>query len=164
MAKITVKFKKDEGAKAPSYAYKGDAGLDIFSNENIILEPMHRAAVRTGIYPEIPKGYVGLIWDKSGLSLKQGLKTMAGVIDSNYRGEIKVVLLNLSSKPFGIERGDKVCQLLVQKVEEAKLVEVSEIKTSERGEKGFGSSGIKAGKSILADAGFVDIKKAVNEN
>ena len=140
---LTIKYKKEPDAKAPSYAFEGDAGLDIYSNEEKILEPMHRTAVKTGLYFEVPKGYAGLVWDKSGLALNHGLRTMAGVLDCNYRGELKVVLVNLSSKLVRIEKGMKVAQLLVQKIENAFLKEVRQLTETERGEKGFGSSGLK---------------------
>lgn len=139
---LTIKYKKEPDAKSPSYAYEGDAGLDLFSNEEKVLLPNHRTKIKTGIYFEIPKSYVGLVWDKGGVSLRQGLHTMAGVLDSNYRGELKVVLVNLSSIPIKIERGTKVAQLLIQKVENAVLKEVSELSETERGQGGFGSSGL----------------------
>lgn len=157
-----VKFKKEPGAKAPNYAYKGDAGLDLFSNENIVIEPMHRAAIKTGIYLEIPEGYVGVIWSKSGLSLRQGLNMIAGIIDSNYRGEIKLAMVNLSSKLIRIEKGDKLAQMLIQRFEEVKLKEMETLSPSVRGEKGFGSSGIRAGKTINnPSTGLGKIKEAV---
>jgi len=143
----TINFKKDFGAKTPCYAYEGDAGLDIFANEEKVILPNHRARIKTGLYLELPRGYVGLIWDKSGLAFLNGVHTMSGVIDSNYRGEIQVVLVNLSSKLIKIEKGMKIAQLLVQKVENVTLKETSKLKESERGEKGFGSSGVRT-KSI----------------
>jgi len=159
-----VRFKKERGAKAPSYAYKGDAGLDLYSNEDKVLEPMHRAPLRTGIYFEIPKGYVGLIWDKSGLALRTGVHTLSGVLDSNYRGELKVVLLNVSSKPIRIEKDMKVGQLLLQKIETAKLKEVENLSKTVRGERGFGSSGIRAGKTINnPEIGLGKIKEAIKK-
>ena|SRR3989344_1171757 len=141
--KIVVKIKKDAGAIVPDYAHEGDAGLDIYANEECILMPGHRKDIGTGLHLEIPKEHAGLVWDKSSLPLKYGIKTMAGVIDSNYRGELKIVLINLSSKEFQVAKGMKIAQLLIQKVERAEIKEVSELSSSERGEKGFGSTGLR---------------------
>lgn len=124
----------------PSYAKQGDAGLDLYSAENFILKPGQRKAVETGIRIEIPEGYVGLIWDKSGLALNSGIKTMAGVIDSGYRGEIKIVLVNLSDQNFEIKKGQKITQMLVQKVEHSEIEIVESLNDSHRGENGFGST------------------------
>jgi len=145
MGEVPVKFRKDYGAKAPSYGYSDDAGLEIYANEEKILKPMHRAPIKTGVYFELPKGYAGLIWDRSGLSLRTGLHAIAGAIDSGYREELKVVLINLSSKTVKIEKGTKIAQLLIQKVERAKLHEYNPLEDSERGG-GFESSGLKETK------------------
>lgn len=149
---LIIKYKKDADAKSPSYAYEGDAGMDIFSNEEKTIPSSHRAPVKTGLYFEVPKGYVGLVWDKSGLALKQGIKTMAGVLDSGYRGELKIVLVNLSSQPFKIEKGMKIAQMLMQKVESAVLKEVRELSATERGDGGFGSSGLMHESLIPEDS------------
>jgi dUTP pyrophosphatase len=140
---MKIKIKKlDSDAKTPSYAHPGDAGLDIFSNENSILKPNHRKAISTGISVELPKGYVGLVWDKSGIAIKSGIKTMAGVMDASYRGEYHIVLVNLSSKNYEIKKGEKIAQLLIQKVENAQIEIVEELSSSKRGKKGFGSTGL----------------------
>jgi dUTP pyrophosphatase len=131
----------DKAAKLPSYAHEGDAGLDLFSAEDYTLKPNERKAVRTGIAMAIPKGYVGLVWDKSGLAAKHGIKTMAGVVDSGYRGEILVVLKNLGDSDFAVEKNMKIAQMLVQPVESKKVVEVEDLDATSRGEKGFGSTG-----------------------
>lgn len=128
-------------AKLPSYAHPHDAGMDLYSNQSIIIKPNERQTISTGISMAIPSGYVGLIWDKSGIAHTYGLKTMGGVIDSGYRGEVKVVIHNLSGKEFTVEKGSKIAQLLIQPVEQRKIVEVSELDETERREKGFGSSG-----------------------
>ncbi len=128
-------------AKLPEYAHKGDAGMDLFSVIDTKIKPKHRLAVPTGIEMEIPKGYVGLVWDKSGISLKEGIKTMAGVIDSSYRGEIKIVVINLGSKVFSITRGMKIAQMLIQPIITAKIKEAGNLAESKRGRKGFGSTG-----------------------
>lgn len=139
--RVVIKVKKiSEEAIIPSYAHSGDAGLDICSMEDIFLHPRERKRVRTGLKFELPEGYVGLIWDKSGLSFKSGIKTMAGVLDATYRGELFVVLVNLSDKDFEIKKGQKIAQMLVQKVEEAEILEVEELNETTRGESGFGST------------------------
>lgn len=141
MVKIKIK-KLDERAKLPSYAHPGDAGLDLFSNEkDFVLKPKYRKLIGTGISIELPKGFVALIWDKSGIA-NNGIKTMGGVIEHTYRGEYKVILVNLSSKDYEIKKGQKIAQLLIQKIETAGIEEVSSLPDSVRGKKAFGSSGL----------------------
>ena len=94
----------------------------------------------TGIKMAVPQGYVGLVWDKSGISLK-GVHRLAGVVDSGYRGEVKVVMINLSDTPFVVEKGMKIAQMLIQPVENVDVTEVDELEDSTRGEDGFGSTG-----------------------
>ena len=129
-------------AKIPSYAHILDAGMDLFSCEEIILPPHERKLVPTGIAMAIPQGYVGLIWDKSGIASK-GIKTMGGVIDSNYRGEIKVIMHNLSTEVYKIEQGHKIAQMLIQEVKQKEIVEVEDLEETDRGAGGFGSTGLK---------------------
>jgi len=162
---LAIKYKKDTDAKDPCYAYEGDAGLDIFSNEEKVIEPHHRATIKTGLYFEIPNNHVGLVWDKSGLALKQGFHTMSGVLDCNYRGELKVILVNLSSQARKIEKGVKVAQLLIQKVETASLKEVSGLSETTRGEKGFGSSGLtgKKEQKEIKDDFISEIKEEIEK-
>lgn len=139
---MILKVKKtDAAAKLPARATSGDAGLDLYSVEDIAIEPGDRLVVKTGIAMEIPFGYAGLVWDKSGLAAKKGLKTMGGVIDAGYRGEIQVVLANLGNEPHAIAVGDKIAQLLIQKVELPEVSEAAELSDSERGDGGFGSTG-----------------------
>ncbi len=138
--KLDVK-RIDPEAKLPTRAHSDDAGLDLYSVEGCTLQPGERRAVKTGIALAIPSGYAGLIWDKSGLALKAGLKTMGGVIDAAYRGEILVIVINLSSLPYAIEKGTKISQLLIQKVELMEICEVSNLNDTLRGDGGFGSSG-----------------------
>lgn len=138
--KIKVKKLLAE-AVAPSCHHKGDAGFDLYSAEEIVLKPGERAKVGTGIAMEIPDDYAGLVWDKSGMAANYGIKTMAGVVDSCYRGEISVVLVNLSDKDFKIEKKQKIAQMLIQKVESPEIEVVEELSDSERGEDGFGSTG-----------------------
>lgn len=127
-------------ARLPRYSHRGDAGLDLFSAVRCVLEAREIRAIPTGIQVAIPKGHVGLIWDKSGLSL-EGIHRLAGVIDSDYRGEVKVVMANLKDKPFVVERGMKVAQMLIQPIKEVRVVETEGLEETSRGEKGFGSTG-----------------------
>lgn len=140
--KLKVK-KLNSLAKLPTYAHPGDAGMDMFSSEHISLEPGQYVAISTGIAVEISKGFVGLIWDKSGLSTNHGLKVLGGVIDSGYRGEIRIGMINLSNKVYTFEAGDKVAQMLIQKIESPKIVEAKSLAETKRGDKGFGSTGKK---------------------
>jgi dUTP pyrophosphatase len=139
---VIAKIKKlNKDAKLPNYARAGDAGLDIYSIKDVILKPGERKAVRTGISCEIPCGYAFFVWDKSGLALREGIKTMAGVIDAGYCGEYQIVILNLSLKPYKIKKGEKIAQMILQKLETVEVEEVDELSESERGKGGFGSSG-----------------------
>ena len=133
--------KLDPSAKLPSYAHPEDAGFDLYAIRPLTIAPGERIQVPTGIAMEIPDGYVGLIWDKSGLSHKHGLKTLGGVVDAGYRGEIMIGMINLSSAPYTFEAGHKVAQMLIQKREAAIIKEVSELSDAARGTGGFGSSG-----------------------
>ena len=135
--KVTRLFKD---AKLPQYGHKGDAGLDVFSVIDVILEPMQALPVPTGVKMAIPEDYVGLIWDKSGIAL-HGIHCLAGVIDSGYRGEVKIVMINLSRKPFVISKGMKIAQMLVQPVISMEVIESDELAETVRGEGGFGSTG-----------------------
>ena len=114
--------------------------MDLFSNENLIIEPKARGMVKTGFAMEFEPGYVALIWDKSGLALKRGIKTMAGVIEHTYRGEVGVVLYNTGEEPFEIKKGDKIAQMLFQPIISAETEIVEELSDTIRGEGGFGST------------------------
>ena len=141
---MTIKIKRlVQDAKLPQYANENDAGMDFFSNEEHLLKPGERKAVSTGISMAIPAGFVGLIRDKSGIAFKHGLKTMAGVVDSGYRGEVKIVIKNLSDKDYLIEKGNKIAQMLIQPIVQKELLEVTDLDDTQRGEGGFGSSGLK---------------------
>ena len=129
-------------AVLPRYVHPHDAGLDLYSAETTTILPQERKLISTGIALAIPAGYVGLIWYKSGIATKHGLKTMAGVIDAGYRGEVKILLHNLSQQSYTVEAGSKIAQMLIQPVEQKQIVEVEELDETERGEQGFGSSGI----------------------
>ena len=139
---MKIKIKKlDSGATLPSYAHPGDAAMDMYALEQTVLRPGVQQAVKTGIAMEIPHGYAGLVWDKSGLAIREGLKTTGGVIDAGYRGEIMIGMINLSGKPYTFEAGHKIAQMIIQKVEACEIVEATELADSARGEKGFGSTG-----------------------
>ncbi|MBN1224539.1 MAG: dUTP diphosphatase [Candidatus Aminicenantes bacterium] len=129
-----------EAAKLPRYGHKGDAGLDLFSSTSCVLAVGEVKAVPTGIQMAIPEGYVGLIWDKSGISLG-GVHRFAGVVDSGYRGELKVVMANLGEKGFHVEAGMKIAQLLIQQVQEVTVIDVAKLEDTSRGQNGFGSTG-----------------------
>lgn len=132
-----------EAGFEPEYAKPGDAGADIRSTEDLILKAGHRALVKTGIKIAMPNGIVGLIHPRSGLAVKHGITVLnaPGTIDAGYRGEIMVPLLNTSNEDFSIGRGDRIAQLLFQRVEIARFVQVETLPESSRGETGFGSSG-----------------------
>jgi dUTP diphosphatase len=129
------------GGSDPEYGSAGAAGADLRASEPVTLPPGGRAAVRTGIHLELPVGHVGLVWPRSGLAVHHGIDTLAGVIDSDYRGELKVVLVNHGLEPFRIAPGDRIAQLLVQRVERAFFTRAAALPHTERGESGFGSTG-----------------------
>ncbi len=130
-----------ESAKIPVFAHGTDAGMDLFSVDNVTIPRGERARIGTGIAVAIPEGYVGLVWDKSGLSHCSGLKTLGGVIDAGYRGEIFVGIVNLGKEAHTFSAGDKIAQMLIQKIEHPEFEEVQILDTTERGENGFGSTG-----------------------
>lgn len=127
----------------PKFALPGDAGFDLYVGEKVTLQPFERASVNTGYKMEIPKNHVGIIYEKSGLSFKHGIITYGNVIDSGYRGEVKVGVMNLSKEAYTFEPGHKVAQMIIHKYEEVKFKEVKdgELSASDRGERGFGSTG-----------------------
>lgn len=127
-------------AKLPTRAYEGDAGLDLYADEEVLLLPGQHLSIKTGIKLAIPFGYVGLIWDKGSLA-KQGLHTLAGVVDAGYRGEIFVDLINLNTNDYIIKVGQKIAQILIQPVS---LCEISEgqVNQTARSDKNLGSSGL----------------------
>jgi dUTP pyrophosphatase len=135
-----------EGLPLPAYATEGAAGADLCAavESDLVLEPRERSAVPTGLVVEIPVGYEGQVRPRSGLAIEAGL-TVAnapGTIDSDYRGELKVLLVNLGSEPVSICRGDRIGQLLIAPVTRASFVEAEKLSASERGEGGFGSTGV----------------------
>ncbi|MEY4294177.1 MAG: hypothetical protein RIR29_827 [Actinomycetota bacterium] len=129
----------------PKYAQPGDAGADLRSSQAIVIQPGERATVSTGMAIALPAGYVGLVHSRSGLAAKNGIMVLnsPGTIDAGYRGEIKVTLLNTDkSEPFEIKVGDRIAQLLVQQVEQARFIQVEFLPDSNRGDGGFGSTGV----------------------
>lgn len=139
---MKLKIKKIHlDAKIPKYAHHDDAGFDLCTVDNILVKKGERLPIPTGIAMEIPEGYVGLIWDKSGVSLKHGIKTIAGVVDSTYRGEILVAVMNLGGGDYIFEKGHKIAQMIIQKKETVEFEEVEELTDTVRGGGKFGSTG-----------------------
>lgn len=131
------------GARLPAYVHPGDAGMDLAAVEHCVLDPGERGAVPTGLAVAIPDGFVGLVHPRSGLALEQGLTVVnaPGTIDAGYRGEVKVLLVNLGSRAAAVDPGDRVAQLVVQPVARVEVVEVDELGDTPRGARGFGSTG-----------------------
>lgn len=131
----------------PKYESAQAAGMDIRCSitEPITLQPLERKLFPTGLYIELPVGYEAQIRPRSGLALKKGITVLntPGTIDADYRGEIGIILINLSSEPVTIENGERICQMVIARHEQAELIEVEELGQTERGEGGFGHSGIK---------------------
>jgi dUTP pyrophosphatase len=125
----------------PEYGSEAAAGADLRALGAHDLLPGARAAIPTGIHLQIPPGHVGLVWPRSGLAVRHGIDTLAGVIDSDYRGEVRVVLVNHGEEAFHIEPGDRIAQLLVQRVERVVFARAEALDQTRRGEGGFGSTG-----------------------
>ena len=139
---MKLKFKKiHPAAKFPSYAHPGDAGMDLYACGEAVILPGQRVLIPTGLQLAIPDGYVGLIWDKSGLAVKNGLSTIAGVIDAGFRGELKVAIINLGTEAHTFAVGEKIAQLLIQPVVQPEILETDNLEETSRGEDGFGSTG-----------------------
>ncbi|MBN1386578.1 dUTP diphosphatase [Candidatus Woesearchaeota archaeon] len=131
----------DKSLPLPSYAHSYDAAVDLYSSEEVIMKWGEKKIIPTAIKIAIPNNHVGLIWDRSGLAAKHSLHTLAGVIDSGYRGEVKVVLINLGKEEFKIEKGMRIAQMLVQPVVQCDIEETEDLDETSRGEGGFGSTG-----------------------
>jgi len=134
----------DDGVPLPSYAHPGDAGADLVTTVDVTLAPGERAVVPTGIAIALPDGYAAFVHPRSGLAAQLGLSIVnaPGTVDAGYRGEIKVILVNLDrSEPIALSRGDRVAQLVIQRVERVSFVEAGELPASERGAGGHGSTG-----------------------
>lgn len=126
----------------PKFALPGDAGMDLYASETITLQPGERGLIPTGLAMAIPKGHVGLIWDKGGPPLKTGLHTLAGVVDENFRGELKILAINHGNESIVLEKKKKVAQLLIQPVAQIPVEEVTELDETIRGSGAFGSTGL----------------------
>ena len=128
--------------RVPTKINDSDAGWDIYASEDAIIDPSQSQLVSTDMAMAIPEGYVGLIWDRSGMAAKRGVHRFAGVIDSGYRGEIKVCLWNSSKEHCIINKGERIAQILFQPVPPFILKEVQDLNETERGKGGFGSTGL----------------------
>ncbi|MGO2102222.1 MAG: dUTP diphosphatase [Psychroflexus halocasei] len=144
---MQIKILNKSSNPIPSYETKFSAGVDLRANitEDILLKPFERCLVKTGIFLEIPEGYEAQVRPRSGLALKKGISLVnsPGTIDADYRGEIGVILINMSQEDFKISHGDRIAQLVFAKCEQADWIEVEELNKTERGEGGFGSTGKK---------------------
>lgn len=143
---IKINTKNISNNDLPHYATSGSAGMDIRANllETVVLSPLERKLIPTGIFLEIPQGYEGQVRPRSGLALKNGITCLnsPGTIDSDYRGELNVLLINLSNIPFTINNNDRIAQLVVTKVEKAELILVQQLNETERNAGGFGHTGV----------------------
>jgi dUTP pyrophosphatase len=153
----------DRGLPLPAYAHPGDAGADLMTTVDVALRPGERALVPTGVALALPEGYVALVHPRSGLAARHGLSIVnaPGTVDAGYRGEIKVLLVNLDpAEPVSLRRGDRIAQLVFQRVEQAVFTEVDALPESVRGVGGYGSTGGSAGLGAAlggsSDAGATD--------
>lgn len=140
MNNITVKLLHAKAQK-PTKANDSDAGFDLYSIVDTIIPPKQRKTVNTGIALQMPEHFAGLIWPRSGLSVKRGIDVLAGVVDSGYRGEIMVCLYNTSDEDVGISTGDRIAQIIFQEVPRVTMEVHETLGSSQRGENGFGSTG-----------------------
>lgn len=139
---MQLKIKKlHPDAKVPTFAHATDAGMDLYAVENIVIPAGEHRLVKTGIAIAVPDGYVALVWDKGGVANKRHLKSVGGVFDTDYRGEYLIGLYNFGKEPQSFQKGDKIAQLLIQKVEHPEIVEVDELDDTPRGDGAFGSTG-----------------------
>lgn len=136
----------NEDAKMPFRANTTDAGADLFSTEEVVINSLERKAVSTGLAIEIPfyntnNNFYGRIAPRSGLALKSGIDVMAGVVDASYRGEVKVILFNTSKEPFKVSKGDKIAQIIIEACYNFDFEQIDELSSTKRGSDGFGSTG-----------------------
>lgn len=131
----------DQSLSALKVAHEGDAGFDLYAREEITIKPGEWKKIPSGMAFEIPNGYVGLIWDKSGLSTKYALKTLGGVVDAGFRGEVMIGMINLGTEPYTFKKGEKVAQMLIQKVEHPEFILSDTLDDTSRGTAAFGSTG-----------------------
>ncbi len=146
MHEVVIKIVNTSGNNLPEYATNGSAGMDIRASLQtpVVLQPLERAIVPTGLYFEIPQGYEAQMRPRSGLAIKHGITCLnsPGTIDSDYRGELKVILINLSNEKYIVNNGERIAQVVISKVERALLQPVLQLQESLRGEGGFGHTGI----------------------
>ncbi|MBT3405842.1 dUTP diphosphatase [Candidatus Woesearchaeota archaeon] len=141
MEKVEMKIKKlRDDAIVPRHALVGDVAVDLHSVEDVVIAPGDRKLIGTGLSIAFPIGYAALVWDRSGMA-KLGLKTMGGVIDPTYRGEYKIFILNTTKEDYSVSKGDRIAQLLVQKVYSPQIEVVEDLDDTERGKGGFGHTG-----------------------
>jgi dUTP pyrophosphatase len=141
--KVSI-MRTDKSLPLPKYVREGDAGLDIYSSIDCTIKPGERVIIPSGIKIAVPEGHVGLVWDRGGMGIKNVIKTLGGVLDSNFRGELQIGLVNLSQQEHLIQKGDRIAQLLIQPVVQAKLEEVDDLPIDTvRGESWGGSSGYR---------------------
>ena len=146
MKKTKVQITKTkDNAKIPIYAHKGDAGMDLYSTEDYNIKPGERVLVSTGIKIALPNGFEAQVRSKSGLALKHGLTVLnaPGTIDSEYRGEVGVIAINLGQEDYEVKAGEKIAQLVIKSVCEAELEELDNLDDTTRGDGGFGSTGLE---------------------
>ena len=147
MQKISVNIINKSANPLPSYATAGSAGMDLRADleQPIILQPLERYLTPTGLFIELPEGYEAQIRSRSGLALKQGITCLnsPGTVDSDYRGELKIILINLSNQPQVINNGDRIAQMIIAKIEKGDLNLVQQLNDTVRGDGGFGHTGIK---------------------
>ena len=143
---VTVRFKREAGGESielPSYQTAGAAGMDVRANEERVLNPGETALVATGFSMAVPPGYEAQMRPRSGLAIKHGITLLntPGTIDADYRGEVKVILSNFGHEPFVVQQGDRIAQMIIAKVERARVLEVDTLEETERGTGGFGHTG-----------------------
>lgn len=142
---ITLRIKRlDRETPLPRYAHDGDAGMDLCSAADVLLQPGERALVPTGFAMALPRGYAAFVQPRSGLAVKHGISIVntPGLIDCHYRGEVQIILVNLGNEPFQVRRGDRIAQMVIQKVEQALVKDVEDLDETARGTGGFGSTGL----------------------
>jgi dUTP pyrophosphatase len=144
---MKVKIVNSSGNPLPDYSTSSSAGMDLRANleQEVILKPLERKLIPTGLFMELPEGFEAQIRPRSGLALKKGISVLntPGTIDADYRGEIRIILVNLSDEEFVVEHGERICQMVINKVETIQWNQVESLDESERGEGGFGHTGTK---------------------
>lgn len=147
MKEIEVKIVNNSNNPLPEYSTKDSAGMDVRAmlDKPVTLRPLERALIPTGLHIQLPEGYECQIRPRSGLALKKGITVLntPGTIDADYRGEIKIILINLSSEPFTIENGERICQMVIKEYVKATLTQVDDLDDTERGAGSFGHTGVK---------------------